>query len=275
MLFKRLVPLFALFAFAAGTAEAQTVTLQANQTSATGSLVPVLTWSTSPAAQSCTASGGWSGAKAASGNQTLASINASTNYTLTCRWATAAVNVLWDAPTTNTDGSALTDLAGFKVVYGTSSTSLTSTATVYNTAARSTSIPSLAAGTWYFAVRAFNANQTDSPNSNVTSKVVTEPTAARTVGITINATPPPPPPPTTPPPSGTPSLKTIATPVYETFIQGRDYVLGRVVGSIALEKPCNAGFIVGNYTHYKVTNSDVTFTLTPVSSIVVARCTTH
>ena len=66
--------LFVLF-LAAGAAQAQTagtVTLRANPTSATGSIVPVLTWSTNPVATSCTASGGWSGTKAASGTQTLA-----------------------------------------------------------------------------------------------------------------------------------------------------------------------------------------------------------
>jgi hypothetical protein len=60
--------LFALFIFAAGAAQAQTagvVTLTANRTSNVGSFAPVLTWSTNPVAQSCTASGGWSGTKAA------------------------------------------------------------------------------------------------------------------------------------------------------------------------------------------------------------------
>src|SRR6187399_318695 len=49
---------------AAGAVQAQaagTVTLQANATSASGEMTPRLTWSTSPAATSCTASGGWSG----------------------------------------------------------------------------------------------------------------------------------------------------------------------------------------------------------------------
>ena len=81
-----------------GAAHAQTagvVNLQANQTSGTGSMTPVLTWSTNPAAVSCTAGGGWSGTRAASGTQTLPAISATTNYTLTCNWGgnTARLNV--------------------------------------------------------------------------------------------------------------------------------------------------------------------------------------
>src|SRR6185369_8184211 len=110
--------LIAFTCLTAGAVQAQTagvVTLRANATSATGSIVPVLTWSTNPVATSCRASGGWSGNKSASGSETLARINATTNYTLTCSWGSGSTRVSWTAPTTNTDGSPLTDLAGFRV----------------------------------------------------------------------------------------------------------------------------------------------------------------
>ena len=96
----------------AGLAQAQTagvVSLSATPTSGTGSVTPRLTWSTNPVATSCTASGGWSGTKAASGAQTLTAINANTNYTLTCTWGTGSATVNWTAPTTNTNGSACAD----------------------------------------------------------------------------------------------------------------------------------------------------------------------
>jgi serine protease len=182
---------------AAGAARAQTagvVTLRANSTSASGSLVPVLTWSTNPVATSCRASGGWSGNKAASGNETLARINASTNYTLTCSWGTGSAQVSWVPPTTNTDGSALTNLAGFRVYYSTSNTSFTQSSTVNDMAARTTSISSLAPATWYFKVRALNSSQVESADSNIASKAVTGASAANTVSITITGSPPPPPP---------------------------------------------------------------------------------
>jgi hypothetical protein len=131
--------------FAAGTAEAQTagvVTLQANQTSAVGSLVPVLTWSTNPVAQSCAASGGWSGTKAASGTQTLASISASANYTLTCTWPTGSA--VTGRADDQHERQRAPDHAGFKVVYGTAGRD--DSVSVDDITSRSKTI-SLAAGT--------------------------------------------------------------------------------------------------------------------------------
>ncbi len=192
-------PFLLLCIFAAGAAQAHTagvVTLTANKTTSTGSFAPVLTWSTNPVAQSCTASGGWSGTKAAYGTQTLGTISANTNYTITCTWNAGSANVTWTAPTTNVDGTALTNLAGFKVVYGTSSTSLTNSKTVDDMTQRSTTVSPLTPGTWYFAVRAFNSANAESGNSNVSSKVIAGATAARTVNITITSAPPP----TNPPP---------------------------------------------------------------------------
>src|SRR5687768_2547725 len=180
---------FILFSLAtAGIAHAQTagvVTLRANQTSATGSLTPVLTWSTNPVAQSCRASGGWSGDKAASGTQTLPSITASTNFTLTCSWSGGTALVRWTAPTQNTNGTALTNLASFRVVYGTAANALNQSYTVSDVTARQATITALPPGTWYFAVRARTTANVESADSNVGSKVVTGATSASTVAITI------------------------------------------------------------------------------------------
>jgi hypothetical protein len=60
-----------------------TVSLNANPTAVTSGQTSTLTWSATNAT-SCTASGGWSGNKAASGSQTTAPITASTTYRLTC-----------------------------------------------------------------------------------------------------------------------------------------------------------------------------------------------
>ena len=167
--------LFFFLFLAAGAVHAQTagvVTLNANATSATGSMTPVLTWSTSPVATSCTASGGWSGAKAASGTQTLPSISVTTNYTLTCSWGDGSARVSWVAPATNTDGSALNNLQGFRVYYGNSASTMTRNTTINDVTARAATISSLAAGTWYFAVRAVNVGGTQSDVSNVASKTI-------------------------------------------------------------------------------------------------------
>jgi hypothetical protein len=265
---KTFAPLFALFVLAAGAAQAQTagvLTLQANKTSATASFAPVLTWTTNPAAQSCTASGGWSGTKAASGTQTLSTISASTNYTLTCTWSSGSANVTWTAPTTNLDGSALTNLAGFKVFYGTSSTALTSSTTIDDMTRRSATISSLSPGTWYFAVRAFTSAQKESANSNVTSKSVTGATAAKTVGITITTAPPPPPP---PPLTG---YFTTGGNVWDVR-QRSDGTWTRVniIGTIAANRPCNPEFKIGTYV--LVSWSHTTLSRQPASSRLVANC---
>ena len=251
-----------------GLAQAQsagTVSLQANRTSATGSLVPVLTWSTNPVAASCVASGGWSGSKAVSGTQTLPAISASTNYTLTCTWGTGSASVSWVAPTTNNNGSALTNLAGFRVYYGTSSTALTRNTLIDDMTRRSATISALAPGTWYFAVRAFNSNNAESDNSNVATKTVTGSTAARTVNITITQTTP------VPPPTG--ALVTTSVDVYDVVQQSNGTWSTRaIVGRIALGRACSAAF-TANGGYYQINRSEVTMNGTrPWSNTLVARC---
>ena len=46
--------------------------------------------------------------------------------------ATGTATVSWTPPTTNTDGSALTDLAGYRVAYGRAATELDQSAAVDN-----------------------------------------------------------------------------------------------------------------------------------------------
>lgn len=256
--------LLALFLLGAGTAaQAQTagvVTLTANKTSSAGAFTPVLTWSTNPVAKSCTASGGWSGTKAASGSATVTTITANTTYTLTCTWGSGSTNVSWTSPTRNVDGSTLTNLARFKIVYGTSSTSLTNSQIVDDITRTSATVSSLAPGTWYFAVRAVNTAGTESANSNVSSKTITGATAAKSLTITVTA----------PPATGT--YKTISVNVWDVRRRS-DGVWARigVVGKIALGKPCSTSFKVGAH-HYLVNRSDVTLTKTPASTQLVVYC---
>jgi hypothetical protein len=249
-----------------GVAYAQTsgvVTLTAEQSSAQSSMAPVLTWSTSPAAQSCLASGGWSGSRAVSGTETLPTINASASYTLTCTWSDGTALVSWIAPTTNTDGSDLLDLAGFHVAYGNSIDALTQVARVDDNTRTSYTVESLAPGTWYFAVRAFNTQQIESADSGLAQKEVTGASAASSVQITI----------TDPPPQSTGTLQTVATQAYDVVRSNGRYVLGRQVGTIALGKPCVSSFKVGS-SYYQVTRSDVRITRNARSQTLVAHCAT-
>jgi len=247
----------------AGFAQAQTgtVSLQANQTTAVGSLVPVLTWSTNPVAESCIASGGWSGAKAIAGTQTLPEITASTSYTLTCTWNAGSATIAWVAPTTNTDGSVLTNLAGFRILFGTSSTALTNSVVIDDMTRTSATTSALPPGTWFFAVRAFNSNNGESDNSNVATKTVTGDSDARTLNITITAPP---------------SLVTIATNVFDVVQQSDGSWSPRaIVGTIALGRPCSEAFTAtGGY--FEVDRDDVTLNgESPWSNSLVARCATN
>jgi hypothetical protein len=76
----------------------------------------------------------------------------------------------WTPPATNTDGSALTNLAGYRISYGTT-TALAQTIQVPATV-RAYSISSLAPGTYYFAVRAYTTAGTESALSSMVTKVV-------------------------------------------------------------------------------------------------------
>lgn len=246
-----------LFVGAVHAQSAGVVNLSVTPTSGSTSVTPRLTWSTSPTATSCTASGGWSGTKATSGTQTLSAIRANTNYTLTCTWGTGTATVRWNPPTTNTDGSALTNLASYRVVYGTSSSSLTRSAAVVDPTARSTTIASLTPATWYFAVKTVNAAGVESTNSNVASKAVVGATAARTVGVTVS--------------SGS-GLTTKSTNVWDMTQKNGSWVRRSVIGYIPLGKPCLSQFGVSKQ-HYIVNRSDVTKLYgTPSSTNLVVNC---
>lgn len=83
-----------------------------------------------------------------------------------------AVTLRWAPPTQNTDGTALTNLAGYRISYGTSPTALVQTIQVASAGASTYTISNLAPGAYYFAVRAYTADGTESRPSNVLSKTV-------------------------------------------------------------------------------------------------------
>lgn len=186
-------------------AYAQTVTLTPSVTSGNGSLATTLTWSTTPAAASCEASGhaSWSGSRAASGTQELPPLTLSGSYTLTleCTWpGDTSATVRWVAPTENTDGTALAKcsgapsgpcLASFRVRRSLSPTMASPVVVAVNDPeATSHEFTGLAAGTHYFAVTALNGAGVESDPSNVASKVITA-TQTRTESVTVTVNPKP------------------------------------------------------------------------------------
>lgn len=78
----------------------------------------------------------------------------------------------WQAPTQNTDGSTITNLAGYRIVYGTSAAALTQTVEISNPSVTSYVVDQLTSATWYFAVKAYTTAGAESSLSNVASKTI-------------------------------------------------------------------------------------------------------
>ncbi len=85
---------------------------------------------------------------------------------------TGSVALDWTAPTTNTNGTALTDLSGFIINYGTSASDMAQTVAISSASATSYTVQGLAAGTWYFEVFAVASDGTQSAASNVVSTTI-------------------------------------------------------------------------------------------------------
>ncbi|MGB6306853.1 MAG: fibronectin type III domain-containing protein [Steroidobacteraceae bacterium] len=73
----------------------------------------------------------------------------------------------WQAPTSNVNGSPITGLAGYHIYYGTSPGDYTKTIDVAGAGTTTYIVTGLAAGTYYFAVNAYNASGVDSTDSNI------------------------------------------------------------------------------------------------------------
>ena len=85
---------------------------------------------------------------------------------------TGAVTISWTPPTQNTDGSTLTNLAGYHIYYGTSQTSLTKVVNITNPGLATYVLSSLSAATYYFSLTSVNASGVESPRSAVVSAIV-------------------------------------------------------------------------------------------------------
>jgi hypothetical protein len=78
----------------------------------------------------------------------------------------------WQAPTTDTNGAPLTDLAGYRIYYGASATDLSDTIALTSVGIQTYVIPNLASGTWYFAIKAVASTGVESALSDVVSKTI-------------------------------------------------------------------------------------------------------
>jgi hypothetical protein len=185
-----------------GTALAQNAVTLTNTTTinADGTLTPRVSWATTPAATSCTATGdaAWAGNKAASGAVTLAPFPAteSRGYFIQCNWpGDTQAALTWVAPTTfepfdhdNDPATPMTQeplpkcaaatdtgpcLAGYLIEFGTSPTNLSSSRFHMFPNSTSTPVTGLTPGQSYtFGIRAITGQGARSARSNTVGKTL-------------------------------------------------------------------------------------------------------
>src|ERR1700722_1081660 len=85
---------------------------------------------------------------------------------------TGSATLIWSPPGVNTDGSPLTNLAGYYVHFGTSEASLTQIIELTDASATTYVVSNLSPGTYYFAVSAYNSLGLEGAWSNIASKTL-------------------------------------------------------------------------------------------------------
>jgi hypothetical protein len=86
--------------------------------------------------------------------------------------ASGSVTLSWYPPTQNADGSALTDLAGYRIYYGTQVESLDQVITLENPGLTMLVIEELGPATWHFAMSSLNSRGVESERSPTVTKTV-------------------------------------------------------------------------------------------------------
>lgn len=159
-----------------------TVTLRAEPPQVSVDGTTTLTWS-APGAESCTATGDWSGTRPASGSLTTAGLTRSSTFGLSCTGAsgnslgTVNVEVLdrtlrWEAPTQYSDGSPIAGVGGYVVYWGTQSGNYTNSHRIDNADTTEWRADIAQAGTYYFALTAFDVTGIESDYSNEVMKSI-------------------------------------------------------------------------------------------------------
>lgn len=86
--------------------------------------------------------------------------------------ANGTATLTWTPPTTRTDGSPLTNLAGYKLRYGNSSGNYPNAITISNAGLTTYMVQNLASGTYFFVLASYDATGIESANSNPVSKTI-------------------------------------------------------------------------------------------------------
>ncbi len=83
-----------------------------------------------------------------------------------------SAELAWEMPTQNTNGTPLTDLAGYTIVYGTGPNAMTHYVQLTDIGTTSYVIKGLGQGTWYFAVLSYTLSGANSALSNIAAKTI-------------------------------------------------------------------------------------------------------
>ena len=86
--------------------------------------------------------------------------------------ANGSVTVSWNPPTTNADGSAITDLAGYRIFYGHAPNDLEQTVQIDNPGTTRWVVENLSPATWYFSMTSVNDSGLESTRTPVGSRTI-------------------------------------------------------------------------------------------------------
>ena len=84
----------------------------------------------------------------------------------------STATLTWTPPTTRTDGSALTNLAGFNIYYGNSPTGLANELNVPSAGLSTYVISNLPAGNYFFAMTAYDSDALESDKTNTVELIL-------------------------------------------------------------------------------------------------------
>ncbi len=86
--------------------------------------------------------------------------------------ALGAVTLSWNPPTANSDGSPLTDLAGYRIYYGRDPNVLGRSVALTNPGLTSYVVENLQSGLWYFVMTSINSQGVESLRTDLVSKSI-------------------------------------------------------------------------------------------------------
>lgn len=220
-------------------AVAPVVNFDASVKSAVAPITTVLTWS-STGAVSCTAGGAgsvaaWSGAVPLSGTRTLSGIGVPMPLTLACTGPAGSDSVVltWIPPTTNTDGTTLTDLGGYTVYRG-DTTTLVPLPGDIAPGLTTLTLPAQPTGTLFYAMDAWAnrgspVTKVRSKLSNVVTKTVAPgPAQTTTKSIQITIISPP----------ASPVLTVTDVTAYEVYRNSSGVLVAHEVGEVPPNTLC-------------------------------------